>query len=469
MTVFGTAPQEDERQPRQHAPTVEYLVGGRRPRLGGHYGQVLDSVFRATQDDPRMADYEAMLIDGDCKSSLQLLIGLALQDGIQFLPAVEDAQVDEDSEAGFSPSEADDAWEAARFCERAVMDLDDPLEETVRQVAFDGMAFRGGLAEKVYVESTGRDIGSLYLDRINPKHRDDWELVSDRNGNINGVRPTGWARRNRASKIDIAKFLYMAWDRRSGSIFGTSVLDAAWPYWNFKAQLPSLWWDFLALFALPNYHATVGPEAEPRRPIDPETGQEVEGAPTVHPVVAAFQELQKVLSMGGRLIVGEHGSEVSILEPGGQGESFKAACDYFDRKMVQSILWSARATSESEFGSKADSEGALDVVDVASMGVKSWVAARVRRAVLRDLMAVNFGEEKARRFTPLVTLGRVNRRDFSRFGNTVTKMFQAGMILPEERLDALAFTGVRVRGARGTGRVPERRNPSVAVPATPGP
>jgi phage gp29-like protein len=125
--------------------------------------------------------------------------------------------------------------------------------------------------------------------------------------------------------------------------------------------------------------------------------------------------------------VGPFGSTVTLLDPQGNGEAFRAGFDEFRREIVFAILQQVRSTLEAQNSSKADSETAQDILGLVVRVAKKALAAAVRRDLLKPLVAMNYGDDVADRLTPQFSLGMVEMQDFSRNARAVATLATAGV------------------------------------------
>ena len=93
------------------------------------------------------------------------------------------------------------------------------------------------------------------------------------------------------------------------------------------------------------------------------------------------------------------------IPPQGAGEVFHNAVDLFNREIVHGILFQTRATTEAQHGSKADSQTGQDIFGLLVDAGRQMLGATLREDAFRHLIALNFGQDVADEFTPLVTFG----------------------------------------------------------------
>jgi hypothetical protein len=384
-------------------PTLEYVAG---------YGQAYSALNRqipAQPHDPKAPEvtfetYRQMLNDPEVCSDVRTLVQMALGDGMQLAPAVEGKQVDEDA------PEFAGALEVAQFCERALSTLRKPLQETLAGIVEGALTYGHKTAEITWKLGTGVDANKLVLARIAQKDYRTLDFVVDRFWNHLGFTPRTPAQ-NLSAKAVIPreKFFHLALHEEDEDPRGRSSIRTVFTAWTFKCMAWPEYKRWLDNCALPSI---VGKTA-PKQP--GEVQRNTDGTPK-----AGGKQLSAAEAMRDALVnlknasvaVLPNGAEVDQLEVVGEGAGFERAINVADSQISKGILYQTLATSEAQYGTRAQSQTHMQVLDLMVWWLKGRVAEAIRCDLVEKAVRYNFGDE-ALRFTPMVSLGDSERRDWA--------------------------------------------------------
>lgn len=332
-----------------------------------------------------------------------------------------------DDEAGMTPEEAE-AHELAEFAEREIGRLK-PLKATLLQ-ALDCMGYGCKLAEVVReVAEDGPDKGKLVLKALKVKPDWAWRFVVDSALNVVGVLCL--ATDGGYVVLPPEKFAVLTWKPKDGDPRGTSILRAAYDWWNIKQQIKPHYYAHLSRFGSPSLDGELSADDTNESPaVDPATGHEIPGE-TQTASQRFFSQL--VAFANNTVIVRAAGSKLNVLEPKSNGEAFLNAVDLADRQMSLAIGLQTRTSQEAKHGSKADGETAENtrglLIDYGRELASDWL----ERGVLYQSIKLNYGKEAADRATPCLVLGQTEAQDMpARWSAAASLGYQVGPSQMEE-------------------------------------
>jgi len=417
-------------------PEREYLAGYAWRSFSS---QVYNTLANHAESASRLYGdrlYDAMLLDGTVRATINTLKAAVLADGVQVEPALQDGPGADE----LDPAEVELASEIAEFCERALTGIDECLEDVLWQL-LDGIPYGCMLGEVTYKHvEKGPDAGRLTLQSIHVKPRWSWYFLIDRAGGVAGI--TGAINRQPNDPpqqvLPRDKFIVFSWLPKARDPRGTPALDAVYDAWNMKVQTRPEYWKYLSRFASPSYFGTTAEGATDVEERDPETGK-----PTGKTLTAQQAFLQAILALeNASAAVGAHGATLTTLDPMGEGSAFITAFDEFRHEIVFGILQQVRATLEATHSSKSDSETAQDILGILVRVAKKLLAGVLVRDVIKPLVSHNWGPDVAERLHPRVVLGMVDQQDFSRNANAVARLASVGMIAAPEREGVMKWLGL---------------------------
>ena len=441
VEIVGPLPDTllgDGRPPRADV-TREYLASG------GMVFPLVGQLVLAHDVDDLSRDlgiqvYEAMLNDPTVASACNVLWTGILAGEFQIVPAVrpgsEQELTDPSTETtqptlpmrvqmrqrggnAADPKNYALALEIAEFCRRQIDRLNRPIKQIMMEF-LSGMALGTKLAEKVFEPGTGVDDGKIVIHTIRHKRNAAWSFIIDPFGDVVAVR--GLVVGGTLQDMPPAKFMFFSWLPTDSDPRGHSILRPAYNAWNLKINTWAKYYKYLDKFGTPTVVGIAAADAPDEPQLNPTTlpaGPQV--APTttlpvatgtmLTPTEAMFYMLQRLES--GSVAAIRSGSDIKFIQAVGNGEAFKNAFDLYKHEILEGILLSARATTEARYGSKKDSESALDVVARLIEFGRSASETMLEDQLFHQLVELNWGKEVADLYTPSVSFGEVEQQDIA--------------------------------------------------------
>lgn len=385
--------------PSAFDPAAEYVAG-----YGLGYSALERSLppqrYDANAPEVTFDTYRQMLNDPEVAAAVRTLVGMVLADGLQVSPAIEGRAIDEDA------PEFGRAVEVAEFIQRNLAGLRRSLDDCLEGVIEGALLYGHKTAEITWREGAGVDKGRLVLDRVSQKDHKSLELVCDQFWNLLGFR----ARTGQSREIIFReKFLHFALHEEDEDPRGRSSIRSAYTGWTFKQLCWPEYKRWLDNCALP----TVVGKTAPKQPGDVQRnadGTKKEGGRILSPAEAMGQALAGLKNAG--YIVLPNGAEVSQLDIVDDGAGFERAIAVADGQIAKAILYQTLATGEAQFGTRAQSETHMGVLDLLVAWLKGKVAAAIERDLVRTTIRWNFGDDWLI-YAPQISLGDTERRDWS--------------------------------------------------------
>lgn len=355
--------------------------------------------------------YERMMRDDAAASSIDTIKEYILSGEhsvVNRIKPVMPTSTDAQAKIDFDTGEEVRAW---------IEDMLDGLQMPFMSIMWnvlDALAFGHKVAEIVYDESLPN--GQYVMRALKVKPNNCYSFEVDDKMNIIGLKPRGSLD---AEIYPLEKFLIYSFDVADSDPRGTSLLRAAYNMWYFKQRLWPSYMKYLDLYGMPNVALIMG--TAPNAIVDADGDSDLQLTGDEKTVLLA--ELGKFLAGSG--IVLDPGSKVETVEATGNGEAFLAAFDRFDRGIVRAVLKAVRAIMESQFGSRADSAQADDVLTLFAKRVRWEVQWFVYKHVLFRIVELNYGTEYAKRYTPFVSFSN-DQQDIINFGNMVANLERTG-------------------------------------------
>ena len=451
-------------------PTEEYLAGS-PAATADEYRTLADDV-NTLVGELSYAVQRAMLRDPTAKSSFDTLIYGVLSGGVKLTPAVKakPASGPGDPEAEPDP-DAELAEEICGFCQRSTDRLDEHILLFLAEM-MRAMVHRHKVAERVLeYATTGPDAGRLILCRLPRKPRWAYRFRVDYQNHLEYLRCATVENTDagpRFTWVDIPaeKLVIATWSPEDGDPRGNSILDSIYETWVLKRRLIPNWYKGLKQFGSPSLFGTTHEGAEDIPARNPETGEVLTGSdgkplPPLSPQVAMKKGLQKFFESGS-IMVGPWGSNIKVIESTRDGAATEKVLERCDRDITRGILLQVRATMESRFGSKADSQTGQDILGVFVRFIRLWLCAMLDASVYHPLVEANWGDEVADRLSPNVSLGEVEHQDFAKAAAAIAALFQSSYFTEGQLAETDARLGLPIREA-GAVRV----GPQSMAPGTP--
>jgi uncharacterized protein DUF935 len=358
--------------------------------------------------------YKIMLNDPEIVSDVRTLTQMALADGIQITPAVSGHPVDVES------SDSARAQEIAAFVERNFRGLSKPLEDSLSSLVEGAITYGHKVAEVTWkAVEKGPDRGKLMLDRIAAKCYDSLDFVLDKFSNLLGFTPRHYSStfNVESGKFEYArpilpreKFCLLSLHEEDEDPRGRSSIRPAFNGWNFKQMTWPEYFRWLENCALPS---VVGKTA-PRQAGDVQRNADGTAKAGGKPTSAAEAMRDALLNLkNASVAVLPNGAEVDQLEVVGEGAGFERAINVADSQITKAILFQTLATNEAQFGTRAQSQTHMQVLDLLVWWLKGKIAAMIKADLVKQIIIYNFGEASLQ-FAPIVSLGDTERRDWSK-------------------------------------------------------
>lgn len=374
------------------------------------YLDIIRSIPRYSDDVERdfgLAIYDQMVNDPDVSAGLETLVNSTLADGVTIIPSIDADITSTDDEL----AEAEIAKEVCQFVQWAVADMEIPLEDVLIQMLTDGLKNGHKVCEKVVEESVYDGRFAYRLRSLDPKPRDVYRFVVDRNNRLlcllaiipgvglaipEGVIPDP---KGLPNSITPDKFVILTFPGKDRDPRGRSKLRPAYNAWWLKMQTWSQLLQWLVQLAGGFIWAETGENAQ-ADPSLPGTAQD-----------QAAAQIQKMRN--GSAVVMSKGGQIHVERPAGTGDQFWTSIDGFGRQILTAILTQSRSNKEAEHGSKADSSAGTDLVDAVVGRTRGVLARTIRKQLFHWIVELNYGPEIAARYTPLLHLAGVPKEDWA--------------------------------------------------------
>lgn len=205
---------------------------------------------------------------------------------------------------------------------------------------------------------------------------------------------------------------------------GISHLRSIYTPWWKKQQLTPQHLAFVARFAQPSLVAKLSKEAKDQIPVYNSQNEIVSRKSTV---TATTQALAKVK---GGAVAAFIDTDVMMLEAKTEGKVIFDSYDHEDRQIAKGILWQTLTTEESQHMARAAGATHQDVFGIGIQFLRDLMEWSERHEILYWLVYYNYGEEAARRYTPVVSYGDVQVQDIPKTMAALAQLSLAGGIDP---------------------------------------
>lgn len=341
----------------------------------------------------------------------------------------------------------------------------DAWETPANLVAWEGMEamYLGHmLAERVVADvEDGPDAGLLAIRKVRWLPRSSYRFRVDRSMNVIGINALtvkgdgslGW------DLMEPEHFTWLTWDPYRGDPRGRSLFRMAYHAWR---MLMRLWPEIEKgwhQFGTPYLWGTTAPNARHLPPTDPATGRPMPGAAPISPEQAMVIAMNRMVN--GSRAAGPNGSDLKVIESSKDSTMVSNAIGLLEGQVIRAILLQLRATVEAKHGSKADGEIGQDIMGTLVRFVRIWLE-RWLRSLLMGQNALNYGQDIARRLTPLVTLGEQEHQDFAAVASGVGLLWQSGFFAKGQMPFVDTFIGFPQRDPDDA-----RVGPQGVIPDTP--
>lgn len=347
----------------------------------------------------------AMMNDPEVAADVRTLRDMVLSDGIELSPAYLDAIVGEES------PEYARAVEIAEHCNRSMGGLRKSLKTTLESWIEDGLVYGNKTAEITWRPGEGLDAGRIVLARIACKDYRSLDIVLDAYSNHVGfcARSTGLSAASTRTIIPREKFLHLTINEKDEDPRGRSCVRPAFLAYDFKSSTWPEYYRWLQAAALPGLIGILPVNAKGDVQRNPD-GTPKAGAKPNSAAETTAQALANIKNLGVAVL--PNGMTVDQLESADDGHGFSDAIGTCDGQIGKAILRQTLATGEAQFGTRAQSQTHLDILDLVVWNLRGLVAQVLRADLIRQMVRYNFGED-AVAYMPLVSLGDSERRDWA--------------------------------------------------------
>lgn len=422
---------------RRNADLLREYVSGGSYSIGG-----IARALAITADDVEQTvgldTYTRMMNDAIVRRSVNYIKLATTADDLVIRPAVPMPRKNS-TEPG-AQAKYEQAKEYADFAERVIAWH---LEEDLRTVLCDMLSacvYGCSVGELVYElvpPGTDDDAGRIVLKRWKPKPREATAFVVDPFLNVLGLMyaepgydrvqtPSGGTGSFITSPQNVLpreKFAVLTLFPNGSDPRGTSLLRAAYNPWTLKTKTWPYLLRYLSHFAVPTVIGTTA-EGEGDKAVLNEAGEQVYLSSGVPKYVTAEEAMRSALEglANGTVFVGKFGSEVTPLTiPGDTSAVFEMVMGLFNSEITSAILNQTLANSEAKFGTRAQSQTHMQVLDQLIWYLRGLLVDMISRDILRPLMEWNFGPDSLR-LMPKLSLGDTERRDFATDGQTASSL-----------------------------------------------
>lgn len=423
LSVGGALSRGDE-PPRAVDPRLEYVAVGVAGELPAE--SRVPELYRRACAPPHSRERHRQMLDTPAvASSFNAIRAGCLSGGCSLLPAIKPVngkaapgQVDGDE------VEAEMAGQIRASNLRTLESWDTPLPAVLWE-GMEALAFGHKLGEPVYREvEGGPDAGLLALKAFKWKPPSSYRFRVDHALNVVGVSGLSWTGidgRLEWKPFAADDFAWLTWDAEHGDPRGRSMFRVAEHAWR---MLMDLWPEIMKgwrQFGTPMMWGTTAENAK-MVPVVDASGQPVPGKQPVTAEYAMAMTIQKLRNGDGA--AGPFGSAIKVIESAKDSTMVAGALSILQNEIIQGLLLQTRATVEAKHGSRADSQTGQDIMGTLVRFIRMWLERFIRRLLMRQ-NALNYGEDIARRLTPLVTLGDHEHQDLASFGAIVAQLHQA--------------------------------------------
>lgn len=389
----GATPVEAER---------EYVVGNRQ-----NPGLLAFPVSAQPTDrfapEVTFETYRKMLNDAEVLSSVRALRDMVLSDDAQILPAFQSQLVEPES------PEFTKASEIAQFCQRNFDKLRKPFKRTLKGLLEGAIVYGHKTAEITWKIGIGEDRSKLVLDKIALKSFDAVDFVVDRFWNLVGFLPRHYSGLIAPTAIiPREKFVHFSLNEEDEDPRGRSSIRSIYSAWCFKTLAWPEYRRWLENCALPSL---VGKTA-PKQPGDVQ--RNTDGTKKSNVLVSPAEAMAQALNglKNASYVVLPPGAEVDQIAVASDGNGFERALSVANTEITKGILYQSLATGEARFGTRAQSETHLSVLDLLVWELKNEIAEVVERDIIAQIVRYNYGDD-ALDYAPKFSLGDSERRDWA--------------------------------------------------------
>ena len=366
----------------------------------------LANTLPAQTSDPHAPEitfdtFRRMMRDGAVSSAVNTLVRMTLADGMQLSPAFAGQQV------GADHPENQKATEIADFVRRALETTRKPLASSLTKLLRGALVYGHKVAELTWKYGMGNDAGMLVLDRVACKPHALLDFALDEYSNHVGFIPRvyGAALPKGSRILPREKFVVLTLNEEDEDPRGESAIRPAYTPFLFKTHT---WPEYLRWLQNCAQNALIA-KLPPKQP-----GEIVRAGTTpANTKSEAESLLETVLSLknaSGAVV--KNGTEFEQIQAS-SADGFETGLSVADSQISKAITGQSLASNEAQFGTRAQGETHLDLLDLYVAWLKDCLAEVVTADLVRKVVAYNYGEEFLP-YAPLVSFGDSDRRDWSK-------------------------------------------------------
>lgn len=365
--------------------------------------------------------YTRMMNDPIINSSIELLIGMVLNSTYKLINPATPLLNDKN---GYTKKDYELGEEIKKYCEKMITGLNSSTFNTVLKELLYAIVYGCTVAEKKIELIDGKYI--ITDIKIKPPYTYSF-ILDDFNNCLGVINNTDVFRsvEEDASKI-IPKDLLIVYSHnpRFNDPYGNSLLRPIYKTWLFKQSIEENYNKYMYSFATPSI-----------------IGMLPESASLSEDGTSLINDWQTGLAQysGGSNLVHEYGGKIYTISNTSGSDIYKSALNYVDNQIASCILKSARATSEAEHGSKADSETSYDIVKNVVSGIQKNLEEIIYDSIFYQITVLNWGKAVADKLAPRIQFTDSDRTTMIKFGYIIKELFLIGFLSPSQiiKLDEL--------------------------------
>lgn len=441
-------------------PTLDYFTNG---YLSSYFNQsgVLTNVSDTFFAELGHVTYEEMMFDAKVSKCINVIKTGVVGDGVELVTTFSDTN-----------PEYKTARMIEEFCNFNIQNLQRPLREIIWEL-LDALIYGYKIAEITYKISSYDNKLAMLLASIKPKPYGSTNFIVDPYFNLLGITANNLFNSRLSTNLNLEKhnfelkdgysfvkldnneirlinrnkFLLLTVNGQNNDPRGKSILRPAYTPWNIKNKIHCEYLRYLNTSASP---LLVGftPQDQPLKddilvgsdglPVKDATGKIVR----INPIQAFRDALLQAKNSG--VLVAKGGSKIEHIGGDGAGIAFYKAIEVYDEQIEMAILLQTLATSESRFQSRSASEIHFSTLEQAINHYKLLVSDALINDVIKPLITYNFGKEYLK-YTPKISLGDTQRRDFATDAAAYAKLWQVGFMDEDQKRHADVNLGLPVR------------------------
>lgn len=347
--------------------------------------------------------YDRMAYDPQIASLINIMKAATLSQPVDLTPAITD-----ENNPRFKVAEQ--IHDHMHRCFEALK----PTLPVVLDNMLDALYLGNKVAERVYVDGEGDDVGRHVLRKLSVKHRNALFFVVDRFGNTLGFTPAvaassfgnfgvGLYDPEKQELVAEDKFAVLSFRPKDGDPRGTSLFRPAYNAWWLKMQVWPELLKYLAQFGGPGIIGFTAPDSR-----DIITPDGAGGKITQTPEEIMLGQLENWRN--GSVAAFPFGALVTIAQATGNGEAFLNTISMLNRELTKAITGQELATSEGQHQARAASEVHASILELAIVLIKEMVCLMLEREVMLPSVLLNWGPDYAD-LIPRASLGEVKKQD----------------------------------------------------------